>query len=168
MNYPNAELDGATDFLYWSQYDYGKPVLRISHVTIYPTEEGMNASAIVTGKQIFFSHFFMAGLELHALVRDMKSEGDAFYLVSLIRMRTDGVGGLFGNMLKKSVQKDVMKNKQGYLDASKTAIERYYLERRQSAATGAHDVAFRPAGNERMERKARRQRQHLFVRRLEL
>ena len=129
-NYPNAELESATDFLYWSAYDYGKPVLRISHVTIYPIEEGMNASAIVTGKQVFFSHFFMAGLELHALVRDTKSESEAFYLVSLIRMRTDGVGGLFGNMLKKSVQKDVMKNMQAYLDASKAAIERYYLDRR--------------------------------------
>ena len=128
-NYPNAELEGATDFLYWSQYDYGKPVIRISHVTIYPIEEGTNASAIVTGKQLFFSHFFMAGLELHALVRDTKTEDEAFYLVSLIRMRTDGVGGMFGNMLKKSVQKDVMKNMQGYLDASKTAIERYYRER---------------------------------------
>jgi hypothetical protein len=129
MNYPNAELESATDFLYWSVYDYGKPVLRISHVTIYPLEEGTNASAIVTGKQIFFSHFFMAGLELHVLVRDTKSASEAFYLVSLIRMRTDGVGGMFGNMLKNRVQKDVMKNMQGYLDASKIAIERYYRER---------------------------------------
>jgi hypothetical protein len=128
LNYPNAKLDGATDFIYWSQYDYGKPVLRISHATIYPTERGPNASAIITGKQIFFSHFFMAGLELHALVRDVNSESDAFYLVSLIRMRTDGVGGLFGNMLKKSVQNDVMANMQGYLDATKIAIERYYKD----------------------------------------
>ncbi len=31
--------------------------------------------------------------------------------------------------VQKSVQKDVMKNMQGDLDASKTAIERYYRER---------------------------------------
>lgn len=130
VNYPQATLEGATDFLYWSQYDYGKPVLRVSHATIYPTEEGTNASAIVTGKQVFFSHFFMAGLELHVLERDERAQGEAFYLISLIKMRTDGVGGMFGDMLKNSVQKDVMKNMQGYLDSTKAAIEQYYKDRR--------------------------------------
>ena len=105
-------------------------MLRVSHATIYPLEDGENASAVVTGKQVFFSHFFMAGLELHVLARDENAEGEAFYLISLIKMRTDGVGGLFGNALKKSVQNDVMKNMQGYLDSTKTAIESYYAQRK--------------------------------------
>lgn len=126
--FPNGGLEGAEDFLYWSQYDYGKPVLRVSHVTMYPTEDGNNGSAIITGKQLWYTHFFVTGLDIYALVRDTKSEGEAFYLVVLVRMRTDGVGGMFGNLLKNQAVKSVLENVQGYLTTSKAAIERYYRD----------------------------------------
>ena len=41
LNYPKATLADTTDFLYWGKYDFGaKLVIRISHVTIYPLEDG--------------------------------------------------------------------------------------------------------------------------------
>ena len=131
LDYPKAELDGATDFLFWAQYDYGKPVIRVNHVTIYPTEEGENGSALVTSKHLWYTHYFTTGLDLYALVRDPKAEREAFYLVNLTRMRTDGIGsGMFGRMLKKSVAESVVKNVQGYLTSMKSAIEQYYQDSR--------------------------------------
>jgi len=127
-DYPTASLPGSTDFLYWAQYDYGKPVTRVNHVTIYPTEEGDNGSALVAVKHLWYTHYFTTGLDLHALVRDEKSEEDAFYLVTLVRMRTDGVGGMFGGLVKNSASKAVIKNVQLYLASMKTAIEGYYRD----------------------------------------
>jgi len=129
VDYPMAELDGATDFLYWAQYDYGKPVIRVNHVTIYPIEKGDNGSAIIATKHLWYTHYFTTGLDLVVLVRDEKAEGKAFYLVSLIRMRTDGIGsGMFGKLLKRTVTESVLKNIQRYLASMKGAIERYYRD----------------------------------------
>ncbi len=129
LDYPSSTLAGAEDFLYWGEYDFGaKPVIRISHVTIYPLEEGKNASAIITSKQIFFSHYFVTGLELTTLARDQKSAEDAFYLVTFIRERTDGVGGTFGKLLKGKAEEAARANIEEYLHASQAAIEKYYRD----------------------------------------
>jgi hypothetical protein len=126
--YPKAELGGATDFFCWAQYDYGKPVIRLNHVTVYPTEEGDNGSAIVAVKHLWYTHYFTTGLDWYALVRDEKADGEAFYLVSPTRMRTGGVGGMFGKMLMKTAAGNVRKNVQSYLTSMKGAIERYYQD----------------------------------------
>lgn len=127
--FPEAELEGAIDFYYWAQYDYGKPVIRVNHVTIYPTEAGENGSAIIATKHLWYTHYFTTGLDLYALVRDEQSDDNAFYLVSLVRMRTDGVGGgMFGKVLKKTLAGSVLKNVQAYLTSMKGAVERYYQD----------------------------------------
>ncbi|HSF14797.1 MAG TPA: hypothetical protein VLK65_04530 [Vicinamibacteria bacterium] len=127
--YPVATLKGAEDFLYWGEYDLGaKPVMRISHVTIYPLEEGRNASVVIASKQLFYSHYFVTGLELTALVRDPKPDDEAFYLLTFIRQRTDGVGGRFGKMLKGKAEDAAAENVKGYLEASRAAIEKYYRD----------------------------------------
>ena len=129
LDYPSSTLAGAEDFLYWGEYDFGaKPLIRISHVTIYPLEEGDNASAVIASKQIFFSHYFVTGLEITALVRDQKSDEEAFYLVTFIRERTDGVGGMFGKMLKGKAEEAARVNIEDYLEASQAAIEKYYRD----------------------------------------
>lgn len=129
LNYPNATLPGAEDFLYWGEYDFGaKPVMRVSHVTIYPLEDGPNASTIISAKQIFFTHHFVTGLELTALARDQQSEEDAFYLLTFIRERTDGVGGMFGKMLKGKAEDAAAKNVEGYLTKTQAAVEKYYRD----------------------------------------
>ena len=128
VDYPSAKLEGAEDFLYWAQYDYGTPVIRVNHVTIYPTEEGENGSAIVSMKHLWYTHYFTTGLDLYVLDRDEKYDGEAFYVIILSRMRTDGVGGMFGGMIKKQAANAVLKNVQGYLTATKTAIEGYYRD----------------------------------------
>ena len=130
LNYPNAELAGAKDFLYWAEYDFGKPTHRVNHVTIYPTEEGENGSAIVTMKHLWYTHFFTTGLDLQVLVRDESYDGDAFYLITLTRMRTDGVGGMFGGILVKNMLGYVSGNIERYLSSTRDAVERYYRERR--------------------------------------
>jgi hypothetical protein len=62
------------------------------------------------------------------LLRDQKSDEDAFYLLTLIRERTDGVGGMFGKMLKGKAEEAARDNIKDYLEASQSAIETYYRD----------------------------------------
>ncbi len=129
LDYPAARLEGAEDFLYWGEYDLAsKPLLRMSHVTIYPLEEGENASVIIAAKQIFFSHYFVTGLELNVLARDRRSDETAFYLVTVLRERTDGSGGMFGKMLLRTLQEPVRKGLEAYLRSTQSAVETYYRQ----------------------------------------
>lgn len=79
--------------------------------------------------------------ELTALARDAKSDDDAFYLLTFIRERTDGVGGMFGRMLKGKAEEAAAENVRRYLNASQPAIETYYrdsLARRNECASPNH------------------------------
>ena len=88
------------------------------------------ASTVITSKQLFFSHYFVTGLGLTVLVRDPKGEEGAFYLVTFLRERTGGVGGMFGKMLKGKAEEAARQSVEEYLGASQAAIEKYYLDAR--------------------------------------
>jgi hypothetical protein len=131
LEYPEAELSGATDFLYWALNDFGlDPVLRLSHVTIYQPEEGENASAVIASKQLYFSRYFHTGLDLRFLVRNERDPGDgSFYFVSLARVRSDEFGGLFGGLIRAAAEEGARDGLQQYIEVSKNAIESYYRAR---------------------------------------
>jgi hypothetical protein len=131
-DYPQATLPGASGFLYWSVVDFGpKPTVRLAHVTIYPTSsEGPNAGAIIASKQLYFSHYFATGLELHALVVDRQRPDDGFYLVTVNRYRTDLGGGMFGKMALKTATDGTRSSLERYLTSTKTAVDRYFQDER--------------------------------------
>jgi hypothetical protein len=131
LEYPEAKLTGATDFLYWALNDFGlEPILRLSHVTIYQPEEGENSSAVIASKQLYFSRYFHTGLDLRFLVRNERDPSDeSFYLVTVSRFRSDELGGLFGGLIRKAAEEGARDGLQQYLKVSKTAIESYYRDR---------------------------------------
>jgi len=131
MDYPEATLPGASDFLYWSMVDFGgKPTFRLNHVTIYPLAEGVNESVVIASKQLYFSHYFHTGLELMTLLKDRAHPDDGFYFVALNRYRTDLPGGVFGKMARKAAEDSARDSTERYLSAAQGAIQKYFQDER--------------------------------------
>ena len=84
------------DFLYWSKEDFGlKPVISLTHVTIYRPSADSESDAIIASKGIYASHYFEASLGLTAFIRSRMSEPSRSYLIYVNRSRTDALRGLF-------------------------------------------------------------------------
>ena len=134
LEYPEAELPGATDFLYWAINDFAVDlILRLSHVSIYQPEQpeqpeqGENSSAVIASKQLYFSRYFHTGLDLRFLVQNQSdASNESFYLVTVSRLRSDDLTGFFGKLLRKAAEEGARNGLQRYLEASKPAIESYY------------------------------------------
>jgi hypothetical protein len=131
LEYPQASLPGAEDFMYWALNDFGlKHVLRLSHVTIYQEKEDANASAVIASKQLYFSHYFHTGLDLRFLVENRQRPGsDSFYMVTVSRVRSDELGGIFGGVVRQTAQAAARDGLKLYMEVCKEAIDRYYRER---------------------------------------
>jgi hypothetical protein len=131
LEYPQASLPGAEDFMYWALNDFGlKLVLRLSHVTIYQEKEDANASAVIASKQLYFSHYFHTGLDLRFLVENRQRPGsDSFYMVTVSRVRSDELGGIFGGVVRQTAQAAARDGLKLYMEVCKEAIDRYYRER---------------------------------------
>ncbi|GMR23549.1 MAG: hypothetical protein BMS9Abin37_1990 [Acidobacteriota bacterium] len=125
QNYPDAELEGASDFLYWSMNEFGlKPLFRINHVVIYPLAEGHNADVAMASKMIYASHYFHTALEIRVLVRDSDNPTDVgFYLISMNRSRSDGLTGFFGSIVRSQAVKRARAGLAGALANGKTNLE---------------------------------------------
>jgi len=136
-NYPDAELEGASDFLYWSMNDFGlKPLFRINHVVIYPLAEGHNADVAIASKMIYASHYFHTALEVRVLVRDSDNPTDVgFYLISINRSRSDGLTGFFGSIVRSQAVKRARNGLAGALANGKTNLEAGYQRAATSRST---------------------------------
>lgn len=86
--YPDAELAGAENLLYWAVQDVGlKPITSVTHATIYRRPPGESPGTLIALKQIYASHYFHAALRLLALVD--AEEGAGVYLIYLDRSLFD-------------------------------------------------------------------------------
>lgn len=124
-DYPNAELAGAEDFLYWSKVGFGlKPTVRLNHVVIYPF--GQTGAVAVGSKMLYASHYFHTALELKVLVKDTAHlDREGFYLISLNRSRSDGLTGLFGGIVRSRAQSAAQKGLASALGSGRDVLERY-------------------------------------------
>jgi hypothetical protein len=122
---PNAELPGSENFLYWSRVRFGlRRTVRLSHVVIYPLNEGKNASVLVGSKMLYATHYFHTALELKALIRDTAREDTrGFYLISLNRSRSDGLTGLFGGIVRRAALGEAVKSLERFLTLGKQQLE---------------------------------------------
>jgi hypothetical protein len=101
QNYPQNEDAHVESFFYWSKeyYGSGKPVISITHVGIVRPEPNRHIPAIlITGKQIFATHYVEGGLGLTMVMRD--STNGAPYLVYLNRSQLDLLRGFFGGLAR--------------------------------------------------------------------
>ena len=101
VSYPRSSLNSATEAIFWSRDElpHLRPVLRITHVTIYAPPERPDMT-VVAAKQIYADHYFEAGLEVLAAVErtgpTAVPESSGITLVAIRRYRFDHMpsGGL--------------------------------------------------------------------------
>jgi hypothetical protein len=122
VDYPRSTLPGAADVIFWSRDEmpHLRPVLRITHQTIYSPAE-RNDVTVIALKQIYANHYFEAGLEALAAV-DRGAPGSApngITVVAIRRYRFDHLpsGGLLNirgrvtNGLRDNVAADLKRLK---------------------------------------------------------
>jgi hypothetical protein len=119
--FPSAPLDGAEDLLYWSKDDINRPVMRITHLSLYPAPRGAHRPGLVATKQIYAAHYFDAGVGLTAAFDD---GGSGFYMVSMNRVRTRSLTGFSRTLVRSIVQRRSRDSMEGILRAMKSGVER--------------------------------------------
>jgi len=118
LEYPKARLSKGSAFFYWQQVEFGlKPTIRVNHVAI--SEEAENT--IIASKLLYASHYFRAALELQILVPD-SSRGPGFWLVTVKRLRSDGLSGTTGQFVRIRVERDALKGLNEALRATKSRM----------------------------------------------
>jgi hypothetical protein len=125
--YPRSRPAGAEDFFYWSVVDFGlKPTLRVNHVISYPlAARPSGVSHVIAIKQLYASHYFHTALELRFLADDdNRPDRRGFYLLSIIRSRSDGTTGLKGSLLRPIISRRSRNAVRGYLEYLKRQVER--------------------------------------------
>ena len=109
-----------------------RPTVRVSHVVIYPLDEGQDADVAIASKMLYASHYFHVALELKYLIRDpARPDDNAFYLLSVNRSRSDGLTGLFGGIVRSAAQSEARKGLAFALETGKKLLEEGYSKRTQ-------------------------------------
>ena len=119
LEYPRFELPDTTSFLYWQEVQFGlKPTFRINHLTIQQNP----GETIVTSKMLYASHYFWTALELRALVPD-PSRGAGFWFFTISRVRSDGLSGFRGGLIRGRVRSEAEKGTLAALNATRKRLE---------------------------------------------
>jgi hypothetical protein len=119
LDYPKAQLSNGTSFFYWQEVDFGlKPTFRINHVAISEAADNI----VIASKLLYASHYFRAALELQMLVPD-SSRGSGFWLVTVKRLRSDGLSGSAGELVRTRIQNEALKGLTKALHATKSKLE---------------------------------------------
>ncbi len=98
--FPQISLAGAEDFIYWSKEKFGlKPVISLTHVTIYRRNSGGASSVLIASKQIYANHYFESSLGLTSFMDEQGGTGSPVsYLIYLNRSRVDPLRGSFSGL----------------------------------------------------------------------
>jgi hypothetical protein len=100
--FPNHRPADAEDFVYWSKEKFGlKPVVSITHITIYKLARPGGMDILIASKGIYANHYFEASLGLTGFVQS-QSPPHRSYLIYINRSRADALRGLFAG-LKRSL-----------------------------------------------------------------
>ncbi len=117
--YPNQTLPQVENFIYWSKEKFGlKPVLTLTHVTIYQRPHGL-FSALIASKQIYASHYYEASLGLTAFVPSAQSA----YLLYLNRSRVDALRGWLGGTKRSLITRELRNGTEKNLQLIKQRLE---------------------------------------------
>lgn len=103
-HYPNGSVAPVESFLYWSKETLGgKPIVSLTHVAIvFPKGEAL-PDLLVASRQFYASHYLTGSLALTALVGG--TDGQPRYLAYLNRSRVDVLGGLFGGLARRIIER---------------------------------------------------------------
>jgi hypothetical protein len=96
--------DGLDEVLYWSKEDFGvRPVLRLSHQTIYRSS-GSSRALLIATNQIYADHYLDAGLTVTMAIDAPDGTGKpAFFMIAVSRARTRSLGGILRTFVRATV-----------------------------------------------------------------
>ncbi len=116
--------EGLDEVMYWSKEDFGvRPVLRLSHQTIYRTS-GVPRAILIATNQIYADHYLDAGLTLTMTIDAPEDGGKpAFYMISVSRARTRSLGGMIRSFVRSTVQNRSRDALRKILASTKTSLE---------------------------------------------
>jgi hypothetical protein len=101
--FPGEAPPQAESFVYWSKEKFGlKPVLSLTHVTIYKRPTPAGAEYMIASKGIYATHYFETSLGLTAFIHGQTAGTPRSYLIYINRSRTDALRGFLGG-LKRSL-----------------------------------------------------------------
>jgi hypothetical protein len=121
--FPNVQLAGTENILYWSKDDINRPVTRITHLSLYPAAAGSRRPGLIASKQIYAAHYFDAGLGLTCAFDDGAS---GFYMLSLNRVRTRSLTSFMRGLVRSMVQRRSRDAMEEILRSTKSALERLH------------------------------------------
>lgn len=132
LSYPGQTPPNVENFLYWSREGYGsdlKPVLSITHVTIYRNSGGPGPAALIASKQLYASHYFEASLGLTMLFPLRSADAvPGFYLVYLNRSRIDLLRKWYSGLARGSVSESVRDSMKASMTSMRSKVENEYRQ----------------------------------------
>ena len=106
--FPMNTGPGVESFFYWSKERLARKVMiSVTHVTMVRNQDPGLPEVLIIGKDVFSTHYIDASLSVTALMRGETNGTN--YLVYVNRTEVDVLHGVFGGMIRKSIQ-DHMKN----------------------------------------------------------
>jgi len=118
-----SHLQVVEDAIVWSKIKFGlKPVIAVNHITIYRRDREVGPQVLIASKQIYANHYFNGSLALTALVK-IPNVGQGAYLVYENRSRADGLGGPFGKIKRRVVEKKAVEGLRAILEHSRTSLD---------------------------------------------
>lgn len=140
-SFPSGTLEKVENVVYWSKEKFGlKPVVSVTHMTIYTVRKAGVANVIVSSRQIYASRYFDSSLALTVLVEAAPvGQTPTSYLVYLNRSRTDQLGGILGSAKRSFVEGRMVRGVRTTLKVTKDRLEKGYRE--QVASAGAAEAS---------------------------
>ena len=90
MNYPGSSLSASTDDLLWTVQDLGiRPITTLTHVTTQRRSDPNGTRGLISQKQLYASHYFLAGLGITAVMEHEAADGPLTVVVQIDRHRFD-------------------------------------------------------------------------------
>lgn len=122
--YPAGKPETAEEFFYWSKVNFGlRDTIRLNHVVVYRNPHAPWEVAIAS-KLLYATHYFNTALDLRYVMRGTGgAESRGFYLLTMLRSRTDGMTGIFGGTVRRRAVKGSSEGLSKHLLAVKRDLE---------------------------------------------
>jgi hypothetical protein len=103
LDFPHSRPAYVESFFYWSKEKFGlKPVITVTHVTVYRPSGAHGADILIASKGIYASHYYEASLGLTGYIHNQSPGPSRSYLMYINRSKTDALRGMFQE-LKRSL-----------------------------------------------------------------
>ncbi len=120
LNYPETSLNNATDDLMWTVQDLGiRPITALTHLTTQRRSDPNGLSGLISAKQLYASHYFLAALGITAVLSVDTAAGPGTVVLQIDRYRFDD---RLGRIQRRAVRGKLSGFVEDALKARRTAL----------------------------------------------